>query len=312
VELFHAKSNRKFSFEIIQDFPKKFGFFRSSVPRYYLKPLDDVAESIPLKFVSSIISHINCFVNKFNDKKFWNLDFNIEKSDSWIPIMNTSQEKWLSSTPKNANIIHSPSEEQKSQVQFINLNFNFMENYEKLLTCFLANKIENQRAKYAYKKREERKLMTKKLFEMEVGEKPEFFNRNEDKENINVNSHQTIEETKHYENNKKMKKSLLLDKKKKSIPNGRTSFGFGSISEGQEKIFQERKKQLTKEIEDLFELEGKTLWNYSMSLKIQEGLLVELEKLTKNIKHEYGTYSSEHDKYLETIGELKQSIEVIE
>ena len=307
IELFHVSSNRKFSFEVVEDFPKKFGLFKASVPRFYLKPLDVVAESIPLKLISVAVSHRNCFVNKSNDLKIWNIDFNIEKSDLWEPVLTAAQEKQFGGFAKSLEVVHGPAKPQRNQVEFASVKESFLENYEKLLTCFLASKIENQRAKYAHKKRTERRQMTQRLFEMEVGSSGQSETNKE-----NVDTLQTIDETNNQGQSRQVRRSLILEKKLSKIGKNKPSFGFGPKMEDQEKLFRERKRQLKKEIDELFEVEGRTLWNYSMSVKIQEGLLVELENLVQTTKNEYGSYSPSHARYLETVEDLKQTIEVVD
>jgi hypothetical protein len=222
--------------------------------------------------------------------------------------MTNSQVKWLSSVPKNVEIMHSPGYQDLNTVQYVEVDHSFLENYEKLLTCFLASKIENKRAKYALKKKQERKLMMKKLFDLELGQKNYKTDHDEDKENIGVE--QTIDETKNFGKLNKMKKSLFLEHKNNTIPKINQSIGFNMESEEQDRIYQQRKRQLKNEIEELFELEGRTLWNYSTSVKIQEGLLTDLENLFRTNKHNHASYSNGHEEYLKQAEELKQSIDV--
>lgn len=261
-----------------------------------------------MKFLSTAIAHDNCFVNKQNDQKIWNLDFNIRQSDQWEPALTSKQAQWLESIPKNTGVMHSPGIPRFNAIQFVSVDQAFLENYEKLLTCFLASKIESKRSKYAFKRKQERKEMMRRLFELEIGKQEMESEPDANKEN--QDAEQTIDDQKKPGRDRKMKGSMILEKKPSQIPRGTRSGKFARESGRREKMFQERRRQLNAEIEDLFEVEGRTLWNYSASVKIQEGLLTDLENLFRSVKHQSAPYSSKYEDYLASVEELKQSIEV--
>ena len=75
-------------------------------------------------------------------------------------------------------------------------------------------------------------------------------------------------------------------------------------------MLKERKRELLQEIGEMFENEGRTLWNYGFSQKIKTGLLAELEGFFLDFKNERVEGLGRHAGYQESLSEMKQTIEV--
>ena len=333
-------------FELVYHFPRKFGLFKSKTAQYFLKPVDAFSETLPIKHVSQIVDAENVFVNRNNDSKIWGLDLNVS-GGNWTPARKQSGETALISTeeeeyPEYISISGEPrvslpssegvESEHQIRVEYCLPDLDFAENYEKMLTCFLASKIEQARVKRAFERKERRRRVAERLFTLEISKmRRERRGTGTGRENVSMLSN--IEDTRdagrgsgsvrktlfHDQTQNMINSQSGLFKGRKGEEGSRGSFGerskrsrVGSDKQGgflEIEMLKERKRELLQEIGEMFENEGRTLWNYGLSQKIKTGLLAELEGFFLDFKNERVEGLGRHAGYQEALSEMKQTIE---
>lgn len=245
------------------------------------------------------MSTINSFYlpkKELMNEKIWDVDFNINSKKNWIRIETDALNK------------------DKNEMSCLKFSkFSFMEfkiNYEKLLTCYIASKIENERIAHAKRKREERKKLMQKLFIKEV--ETYSFNNNQSNHENDFNMEDTNEvPARQIKNHSFLMNEQNPSKNFISKPKNNSIYYKSNNNNPKMKEFNFRKTKMKSEIEELFEQEGKTIWNFSFSEKLKQGLLQDLEQFMYLSKNEIFEEMNTDNNFNQEIMNLKQSVDVI-
>jgi hypothetical protein len=244
------------------------------------------------------VSTLNSFYvqkKKLATEKIWDIDLNIHSTRNWVKV--------------------EIGELERNEVSCLSFScFSFVEfkiNYEKLLTCYIASRIEKERIEHAKRKREQRKKLLDKLFNREVG------NYSLDDMDHNQSNHEddfNMEETNEQATRQIKNQSFLMnerDPSKNFISKPKNNSIYKSKNNNTRmKEFNFRKAKMKSEIEELFEQEGKTIWNFSFSDKLKEGLLQDLEQFMYLSKNEMFEERHSDENFNQEVLNLKQSVDV--